>query len=72
MTKNEFSFVIYILSTVLILALSTFIFRAITHISYINDSILNEQTLTSSEDYGTGFSLIKTVLNHTISNEISL
>ncbi|MBU3188565.1 hypothetical protein K9O30_04220 [Clostridium bowmanii] len=36
MIKNKFSFVIYLLSAVLVLALSTFIFMVITHISYIN------------------------------------
>lgn len=36
MIKNKFSFVIYLLSAVLVLILSTFIFRVITHISYVN------------------------------------
>ena len=36
MIKIKFSFVIYILSAVLVLILSTFIFRIITHISYVD------------------------------------
>ena len=36
MSKNKFSFVIYLLSSILVLTLSTFIFKVVTNIFYIN------------------------------------